>query len=260
VNDSETQRSLGLKKIVGAAIAAVQSPLVWVPLVILASLTLFFRLTDADVNWVGRFYVPGDVENGRFPWKDQQPWLFLYNWGVYPAWIVGCGGLALWVISFCWRELEPWRDEGLFYFLLLLLGPGLLVNGILKPSWGRPRPRAVAPLGGPRHFVPILQMSNERGPADVSFPSGHATMGFYLMAPFFVYWRRQRYWAVAFLLFGLMSGLTIGLARVVAGGHFPSDVLWAGGVIYFSGLLISWPFHFGDTTPPRWKREKCDGK
>jgi membrane-associated phospholipid phosphatase len=32
---------------------------------------------------------------------------------------------------------------------------------------------------------------------------------------------------------------------MVAGGHFPSDVLWAGGIIYFAALLLAAPFRFG---------------
>ena len=50
--------------------------------------------------------------------------------------------------------------------------------------------------------------------------------------------------AVAFLLLGLLSGSVIGLARMVAGSHFPSDVLWSGGFIYFTALLIAAPFGF----------------
>ncbi len=42
----------------------------------------------------------------------------------------------------------------------------------------------------------------------------------------------------------------MGLTRVVAGGHFPSDVLWAGGLIYFTALAIAAPFQFGRQSPP----------
>ena len=37
----------------------------------------------------------------------------------------------------------------------------------------------------------------------------------------------------------------MGLARIVAGCHFPSDVLWAGGVVYFTALVLAAPFRFG---------------
>ena len=50
--------------------------------------------------------------------------------------------------------------------------------------------------------------------------------------------------AVAFLLLGLLSGSVIGLARMVAGSHFPSHVLWSGGFLYFIALLIAATFGF----------------
>src|SRR5262245_300383 len=40
-----------------------------------------------------------------------------------------------------------------FLTFSLLLGPGLLVNGILKEHWGRPRPIAVTQFGGTQPYV-----------------------------------------------------------------------------------------------------------
>ena len=105
---------------------------------------------------------------------------------------------------------------------------------------------------GERKFLPVLEWGH--GQDEASFPSGHASMGFYLMAPAFVCYRRRPRLALGFLLLGLISGGIIGMARVVAGGHFPSDIVWAGGVVYFTALALAAPFHFGDTIPPIWKR------
>ena len=157
---------------------------------------------------------------------------------------MGTGGLVVWIASFLWpRKLECWRDEGLFYGLLLIIGPGILINSVLKPYWGRPRPNALVEFGGQREFLPVWVWG--RGQDESSFPSGHASMGFCLMAPAFVHYRRRPRLARCFLLLGLLSGCLMGLTRVVAGGHFPSDVLWAGGLIYFTALLIAAPFRFG---------------
>jgi lipid A 4'-phosphatase len=41
----------------------------------------------------------------------------------------------------------------LFQMLIFLLGPGLLVNGILKPVWNRARPFQIAEFGGAGHFT-----------------------------------------------------------------------------------------------------------
>ena len=232
------------------ALSAVAAPAVWIPALLLLALTLVFRFTDADVALVRPFFagrVPGDDFPDRWPMMVAYPWKALYDWGIYPAWILGGGGLVVWVASFVWLKLEPWRDPGLFCGLVLLLGPGILVNGILKPYWGRPRPNALVEFGGQREFLPVWQWG--RGQDESSFPSGHASMGFYLMTPAFVYYRRRRRLALAFLLFGLIAGGVVGLTRVVAGGHFPSDVIWAGGFVYFIALVVAAPFRFGKRLP-----------
>ena len=212
--------------------------------------TIVFRLTDVDMALVRWFFVAGASEH--WPLMEAYPWKALYDWGVFPAWILGCGGLVIWIVSFIWVKLESWRDAGLYFCLLLALGPGLLVNGVLKPCWGRPRPNNVNRFGGEQEFLPVLAWGH--GLNKTSFPSGHASMGFYLMAPTFVWYRRRPRLALGFLLLGLISGGAIGMARMIAGGHFPSDIVWAGGFIYFTALVLAAPFHFGDSIPPIWKR------
>ena len=228
-------------------ISVVRRPAVWIPAVVLAAATVAFWSTDLDVALVRPFFsgyvVPHDGGIREFPLGQAQPWKGLYDWGPIPAWILGVGGLLVWVASFVWKRLRPWRDPGLFYVLLLIIGPGILVNCVFKPFWSRPRPQATTAFGVERTFLAVWQRGH--GEDDSSFPSGHAAMGFYLMAPAFVYWRRRPWLAVAFVLLGLTSGAVIGLARMVAGGHFPSDILWAGGIVYFTALALAAPFHFG---------------
>jgi membrane-associated phospholipid phosphatase len=226
--------------------------IVWGPAALLAATTALFWYTDLDQAAVRHFF-SGDAAAdiaARFPLGNQQPWKLLYDWGVYPALLLGCGGMIVWVVSFFWLRIKSWRDPGLFFALVLIIGPGILVNCVLKPYWSRPRPRATKPFWAgdnphdpPRDFVPVWQKGV--GEEDSSFPSGHAAMGFYLMAPAFVCYRRRPWLAAGFLLLGLGSGTLIGLARVVAGCHFPSDVLWAGGIIYFTALVLAAPFRFG---------------
>ena len=220
------------------------------PCLLLTILTIVFRMTDVDRAIVRLFYAdvpPGGTFQDHWPLANSFPWSALYYWGVVPGWILGCGGLIVWITSFWRPALERFRDPGLFYFLVLLLGPGILVNVVLKPYCGRPRPNALIEFGGQRDFLPVGQW--RLGQDEASFPSGHASMGFYLMVPAFVYYRRRPRLALGFLLFGIFAGLTIGLARIVAGGHFPSDIIWSGGVVYFAALLIALPFHFGRSVP-----------
>jgi membrane-associated PAP2 superfamily phosphatase len=227
------------------AIQALRHPLVWIPAIVLAVLTLIFHFSDIDTRLAQLFYSQTNSGNRleRWPLTHASPWIILYDWGCYPAWFLGCGGLAIWIVSFVWKRLEPCRDPGLFFALLLAVGPGLLVNGLAKPYWSRPRPYTTTSFGGSYQFLPVLQRSQENT-ACYSFPSGHASMGFYLMAPAFVFYRRRRPVAWAFLAIGVLGGLLMGVARMAAGGHYATDVLWAGAIVYFTGLLLASPFPF----------------
>jgi lipid A 4'-phosphatase len=242
-----------MASIVLRMLSVLRSPAVWTPAMVLATATAVFRWTDLDIAMVRPFFTgdaPNDALASHWPLMTTQPWKMLYDWGVYPALVLGCGGIVVWIASFFWTKLERWRDPGLFLAITLIIGPGILVNVVFKPGWSRPRPHATIPFGGQREFLPVWQRGD--GQADSSFPSGHAAMGFYLMVPAFVCYRRRPGLAAAFLLLGLASGTVIGLARMVAGSHFPSDVLWAGGLVYFTALLIAAPFRFGQ---PRLARE-----
>jgi len=233
-------------------VSVFRRPAVWIPAVVLIVGTGVFWATDIDVAWVRPFFSGGGGDSSLsdlWPLRDVHPWKMLYDWGVYPAWILGVGGLVVWIVSFFWIRIERWRDPGLFFALVLIVGPGILVNWICKPYWNRPRPHAITTFEGSRMFLPVLQWGH--GEEDSSFPSGHAAMGFYLMTPALVCYRRRPWMAAAFLAFGLVCGCVIGLARIVAGGHFPSDVFWAGGLVYFTALALAAPFRFG--------REKSGG-
>lgn len=234
-----------LRKTATDVVSILHRPAVWIPAVVLALGTIIFWTTDLDVILLRPFFsddAVGQTRIARWPQMHAQPWQALYDWGEFPALILGGGGLIVWIVSFFWARIEGWRDAGLFYALLLIIGPGLLVNEVCKPFWQRPRPHATAPFGGQQDFLTVGQ----RGcvDSDASFPSGHAATGFYLMAPAFVLYRRRRRLAASFLLLGLVSGVVIGLARMAVGCHFPSDILWSGGLVYFTGLALAAPFKF----------------
>ncbi|TPW01688.1 MAG: superfamily protein, partial [bacterium] len=105
--------------------------------------------------------------------------------------------------------------------------PGLIVNLILKDHWGRPRPSTIAEFFGPNHYVPPFLISDQCLD-NCSFPSGHAALGFWLVAFALLtppVRRRRALWAA--LVFGAM----VGLVRIAQGGHFLSDVLVSGMIV-----------------------------
>ncbi len=216
----------------------------WLPAGILAAGTLLFRLTDLDLLIESQFYIPGD----GWIHKQNAFWRFVYDYGPLPGILLTIAALAAFTASFRWPGLVTGRKVALFVVLLLLLGPGLIVNGYFKPYWGRPRPRFVQEFDGPHPFLYVWQ----KGVAGQghSFPSGHASMGFFLLAPYFIVRGRSCKGERLSLVLGLGAGLLIGMARMVQGGHFPSDVFWAGGFVYFCGLGLAYWLRLPESLVP----------
>lgn len=167
------------------------------------------------------------------------PWRWLYDYGTVPAIVMAASGAVGLLGSWRWREWIPHRRRCAFLVLVVALGPGLVVNGILKPGWGRPRPRDVAHFGGYQTYHAWWQPA---GPGrGKSFPSGHAAMGFVLVAGVVLVPCRRRVWRHVWLTGSLSYSGGLGWARIVQGGHFLSDVVWSGGVvgIVIWGLYVS---------------------
>ena len=138
------------------------------------------------------------------------------------------------------RMLIPGR-AALFLIVTLALGPGVLTNGILKGHSARMRPVDVVELGGKERFTPWW---DPRGtcPENCSFVAGEASGGFWTLAPAALtppQWRPLAYAAA------LVFGAVMGLLRMAAGGHFITDVVFAGVLMYvliwtFHGLIYRW--------------------
>lgn len=203
-----------------------------VPLVPLVAATWVLCATGLDLAVERHFYLPGS----GWIYGDLKIWRFLYSYGTSLPSAVAAGAIVLLCWSFFSRLAYPYRKCALFFALLMLLGPGLLVSLVLKDNWGRPRPRQVEMLGGDRPYYPVwVRGAPEAGR---SFPSGHAATAFYLIAPYFVLRDSSRRRALIALAAGTAYGVLVGVARMVQGGHFPSDVLWSGGCVYLVGMLL----------------------
>lgn len=203
-----------------------------IPVVLLVGLSLMFWTTDLDLSLAARFYTPG----GGWEHGGEQPWKALYDYGVVPAWILALSALGVFIASFRMDRARPHRRAALFLVLAMIVGPGLVVNNVFKQNWGRPRPLDVTQLGGDRPYVaPLVKRPSGNGN---SFTSGHAATGFYLLTPFFLLRRRHRWRAMSWLLLGLVFGSLVGLARMIQGAHFASDVLWSLGIVYLTGLAL----------------------
>ena len=123
---------------------------------------------------------------------------------------------------------------GLFLATSLALGPGLVVNTLLKDHWGRARPHQIVEFGGNAHFSPAVLLSDQCA-RNCSFPSGHAALGFWLVAIAMVMptaWRRIA------MPIALGVGVLIGLMRIAQGAHFLSDVIAAAIIVIGINVLL----------------------
>jgi len=213
-----------------------------VPMLSLIFVSVIIRWTNLDLIIAGLFY---DRSSKSWTYELAQPWLTIYRQGTLPSFFLGIGGAIVavfgrWVLPrAAWRQSKAIRRAGLFLALMLVVGPGLIVNVGFKDLWGRPRPIQCTVFDGEKEFLPVGTWAPERS-RNSSFPSGHAAVAFYLMAPGFIAGQRRPKRTAAFFLGGTAFGLGMGLTRVVQGGHFVTDVLWAGALVYLTGAVLSW--------------------
>jgi len=144
------------------------------------------------------------------------------------------------------RNLAAWRRSrqspshvfsirrNLFLLLTLVVGPGLLINVILKHQSGRSRPIRVEAFGGDRQFTPAF-VTTGACRSNCAFVSGDAAMGYYFLAFLFV--ARKRRLAIALAAYTL--GTAIGVLRIAQGAHFLSDVIFAGFFTYLVAWILS---------------------
>jgi membrane-associated PAP2 superfamily phosphatase len=205
---------------------------IWLPLILLAVVSLLVRACDLDRLLEQGFWSPNTGWHlAGAAWVQ-----FLYRYGPWPALIVAASGLIVWLLSFFLLRLKPVRRFGCFLALAMALGPGLLINATLKEHCGRPRPRHVTDFGGTLPFRPLGEPTLDH--CGKSFPSGHASTGFFWFAPSIYFWQRHRRVALGFAVLALVCGGLISLARMAQGAHWPSDFLWAGGIVYLSSWVI----------------------
>jgi lipid A 4'-phosphatase len=118
-----------------------------------------------------------------------------------------------------------------FLISTMLLAPGLVTNVVLKDHWGRPRPIDVTQFGGDQHFVAWWDPRGDC-PSNCSFVSGDVSTTAWTFAPAAL--APPQYRALAY---GAALALTVLMAaiRIMAGGHFPSDTIFAG---VFTFLIV----------------------
>lgn len=203
---SDASRSLGL----GAGLCLVAAGLVFTlfPKMDLAASALFF-----------------DTEHGSFVGNTAQ---FETLREIFKVVYIATSVLALagfaaaQFVARRWLGLDP--AKWLFLCLCLLTGPGIVSNLALKDQWGRARPKQIVEFAGDKIFTPALAPAKQCD-KNCSFVSGEASSIYMVFfATSFLFRRRTKQLVVA----GIIAGSIAGLIRMSQGGHFVSDVVFAG--------------------------------
>ena len=202
-----------------------------VPIVTLIVSTVFVRLTNFDHYAQEAIFQAGE---GSWELGDHPFWKLLYDLGTIPTMLVVIASLIGFFLSWSRDGLRRWSRVFVYLLSVAVVGPGIITNAILKEYWGRPRPREVEGFGGHNAFEEILTL--DLSSAGKSFPCGHATMGFYFLCGFFLLRRHRKSWANTVLIGALILGALMGIARMLQGAHFFSDMIWAGAVCWFTAM------------------------
>ena len=138
----------------------------------------------------------------------------------------------------------------LFLVLTLLVGPGLIANSLFKEHWGRARPIDVTEFGGTDRFTAWWDPRGDC-PGNCSFIAGEPAGAFWTLAPAALVppqWRALAYGAA------LAFGAGVGALRIAGGGHFFTDVVFAGVFMYlviwtaYGAIYRWWPERKGSET------------
>lgn len=194
--------------------------------------TMLIASTGLDIKISSIFSMAGS-----WPMTNLFPWRQLYLSDRTPAIILAASGLLMAGYSYIKPSLKQWRKTGVFLALFLIIGPGLIVNAGFKDHWGRPRPREIVQFGGKKEFLQPWQKGVSGGGR--SFPSGHSSAAFFMIAPFFIYRRKKPGTARNWLIGGMIFGVLMSITRIIQGAHFLSDNLWAFGIVYLVGLWLA---------------------
>ena len=164
-----------------------------------AIMTIIFIITPLDVIIQMNFFDPNQPAGSRFIYADNEPWKFLYFQEGAILFTYLLISLLLFIES---RKSEKSRILALFAWFLLsvaIVGTGIVVNGIFKSYWGRPRPRETIPFGNDYPFYHVWYpafwdtISTTQAPAlikDVldnsSFSAGHPSEAIVFIAVFLI--------------------------------------------------------------------------
>jgi lipid A 4'-phosphatase len=191
---------------------------------------VFFILWPQTDLYVSRYFY--EAQQG-FSWNEIAIIGFIYRLTGVVSTIILISLLVGIALSYLIKKDITRRYRKTLTYLLacFLIGPGVIVNLVLKDHWDRPRPSQVVEFGGDHQYQAPFSPTFTCDTCH-SFVSGHASVGFYLFSIALLF-RRKRWLALP-----LVAGAIIGFGRITQGGHFLSDVIFSGWTVWLTTLLM----------------------
>jgi lipid A 4'-phosphatase len=195
--------------------------------------TVLFAFTDLDIISIRSFYHPELSDS--WPVASEPVWSLFYRSAPWVTGSLALAGAALLIVGVVRKRSQRFRLYGIFILLCVIIGPGLIINVVLKDHWGRPRPRQIVEFGGRLEYVQPLLPSPAHGK---SFPCGHCSVGYLYAIGWWVWRRRYARRALLSLVSGLTLGTLLGLGRMAGGAHFLSDAVWSALIAYLVAHVL----------------------
>jgi lipid A 4'-phosphatase len=206
-------------------------------LIVLVYITIFtiFIVYSAKIDYMLSILPYNKITN--FFYGEEHLWCKIAYYSV-PVVVVVM--ITLSIIALFFSKIFPYnpsktRQFALILLMSLVLSSGLVINVILKGNWGRPRPYQV--LRDHKIFRPIYE-PNFGAISDNSFPSGHASIGFFIGVPFLILGRRRQG-----IIISIVCGFFIGVVRMLQGGHYFSDVVFSGLIVWLVAEFVVYLFN-----------------
>lgn len=145
--------------------------------------------------------------------------------------------VALGVMALPLVFLKRTRRSALIIVLTLVIGDLVIVESVLKRHWGRPRPKQIEMFGGDQPYRPWWEPNFNPPEPLRSFPSSHAAVGFLFLSGVVLSPSKKLFWGALSLT--LLFGVGISLTRMAQGGHYFSDCLIAGLIMWWTALTLN---------------------
>lgn len=196
---------------------------------------VFVIFNEIDLAVSARYYTPGI----GFTFNDTELAILLKQ-VVRPTFKLATILSLLFVLLLSFimpQAMQSMRKHALFLFTCIALGPGLMVEGVLKNVFGRARPQDIIEFGGELIHSPAWIISGECT-RNCSFVSGDVSGVAILMALPLIIPRFRLALSIPILT---MTGFAMAY-RILAGKHFLSDTVISAcltiGLVYFIHYLF----------------------